>query len=204
MPNISFTHTIDIDLLLVSAVHCVVGLHGRKRHHLKGTHSGGRVQRMLAYSRQYEWYADAILINKQTCRGLGPSLKPAGQKLEHFRTCCDWRSISRNWNRRSVWVTATTHLVVIRAALLTKREVTNASTLFKRLLRPLLLIKPPICVSLIVYRIYVDTSIHMYRYRGAPLGCRAAPSAVPPPAPKTTHKTKLKQICRYIYRSGSG
>jgi len=54
MPNISFTHTIDIDLLLVSAVHCVVGLHGRKRHHLKGTHSGGRVQRMLAYSRQYE------------------------------------------------------------------------------------------------------------------------------------------------------
>jgi len=59
-----------------------------------------------------------------------------------MRTCgCDRRLISRNWNRRSVWVTASKQLVVISAALLMKREGTNASTLFKWPFRPLLLIK---------------------------------------------------------------
>jgi len=27
-------------------------------------------------SKHYEWYAEAILISKQKCRGLGPSVEP--------------------------------------------------------------------------------------------------------------------------------
>jgi len=59
-----------------------------------------------------------------------------------MRTCgCDRRLISRTWNRRSIWVTASKQLVVISAALLMKREGTNASTHFKWPFRPLLINK---------------------------------------------------------------
>jgi len=93
------------------------------------------------------------------CLRLNP-VKPDQWKLENLGTCCDQRLISRNWNRHSVWVTAPKQLVVISAALLMKREGTNASTLFKWPFRPLWLRKR---------ENKTPSAYHSYSHRG-PLG----------------------------------
>jgi len=91
-----------------------------------------------------EWYADDILTSKKKWRGLGPSTKPGLTRPMQTKTIQNmlWPEIvSRNWNRLSAWVTAPKQLVVISAALLTKRECTHASTRCKWPFRPWLLKK---------------------------------------------------------------